>query len=135
MNAKFVLLNHFSQRYPKIPTFNESHILSAAVAFDLMSITLKDFFALALLYPGLKAIFQELAKEEEKEDEEGEEGEERGKGKEGASGKKQGGGQQGGKARGGGQQRGRRGGEAVKRKKEGPGPVEEVSPAEKKPRL
>lgn len=72
MNAKFTLLNHFSQRYPKIPTFNESHIHCAAVAFDLMSITLKDFAALSLLYPALKAIFQEVVKGEEKDEAEDE---------------------------------------------------------------
>lgn len=75
MNARFVLLNHFSQRYPKIPTFNEEHLHCAAVAFDLMSMTLKDFPILPVLYPALKAIFQEVAKDEEKEgeDEEGRE--------------------------------------------------------------
>lgn len=70
MNARFVLLNHFSQRYPKIPTFNEQHLHCAAVAFDLMSITLKDFATLNVLYPALKAIFQEIAKEEDNDGDE-----------------------------------------------------------------
>ena len=69
MNAKFVLLNHFSQRYPKIPVFTEKHQTMAAIAFDLMSITLNDFEVMRKMYPALMAIFQELEKNEKAEEE------------------------------------------------------------------
>ena len=38
MKAKFILLNHFSQRYPKIPVFNEKFNDCTGIAFDHMTV-------------------------------------------------------------------------------------------------
>ena len=38
MKAKFVLLNHFSQRYPKIPVFSEKFNDCTGIAFDHMMV-------------------------------------------------------------------------------------------------
>eukprot|EP01126_Amoeba_proteus_P002098 TRINITY_DN1065_c0_g3_i5.p1 TRINITY_DN1065_c0_g3~~TRINITY_DN1065_c0_g3_i5.p1 ORF type:complete len:337 (-),score=93.02 TRINITY_DN1065_c0_g3_i5:28-1038(-) len=76
MNSRFTILNHFSQRYPKIPNFpSTSAINSTAVAFDLMSVRMTEFYfsLLPSLYPALKAICTEVEKVEEKEEEEEEE--------------------------------------------------------------
>jgi ribonuclease Z len=59
MNAKFVLLNHFSQRYPKVPLFNKDHIAFAGVAFDLMCFSFCELPVISMLYYILKALFDE----------------------------------------------------------------------------
>lgn len=38
MNAKFTILTHFSQRYWKVPLFNENFDESVGVAFDNMRV-------------------------------------------------------------------------------------------------
>jgi ribonuclease Z len=67
MNAQYVMLNHFSQRYPKMPYFNEEYVDYAGVAFDLMSFTFADFVAISKLYYLLKEIFQIVTQNEENE--------------------------------------------------------------------
>jgi ribonuclease Z len=67
MNAKYVLLNHFSQRYPKMPSFNEDHVDFAGVAFDLMSINFSDFSVISKLYYILQELYQVVASEDENE--------------------------------------------------------------------
>lgn len=39
MDAKFILLTHFSQRYPKIPFFNEEFSHRVGLAFDNMRVS------------------------------------------------------------------------------------------------
>ena len=39
MRAKFTLLNHFSQRYPKIPVFSEEFNDCVGIAFDHMEVS------------------------------------------------------------------------------------------------
>ncbi|KAJ0989419.1 hypothetical protein J5N97_007775 [Dioscorea zingiberensis] len=52
-----VILTHFSQRYPKIPVFDESHMRNTCIAFDLMSVNVADLPALPkeLHYHNFKA--------------------------------------------------------------------------------
>lgn len=40
MDAKFIMLNHFSQRYPKIPVFSEQFTKYTGIAFDHMKVKL-----------------------------------------------------------------------------------------------
>jgi len=40
MNARFILLTHFSQRYAKVPVFNESFSSQVGIAFDNMKVSL-----------------------------------------------------------------------------------------------
>lgn len=56
MNAKFVILTHFSQRYAKIPLMakNEENV---AVGFDNMEVTLNDLPMMHLMYEPLKGMF------------------------------------------------------------------------------
>lgn len=42
MGAKFTLLTHFSQRYAKIPLFNDKFSASVGIAFDNMRV--RDVF-------------------------------------------------------------------------------------------
>lgn len=85
MNAKYLLLNHFSQRYPKHPQI--AHFADRAgvdtkpasgpiiaMAYDLMILPLKDFPKMEAYMPALEALFEEVAKEEGSEHE-GEAGE------------------------------------------------------------
>ena len=52
MRAKFTLLNHFSQRYPKIPVFNEEFNDCVGIAFDHMQVSQITiyFFCVGYLY-------------------------------------------------------------------------------------
>ena len=43
MDAKFIMLNHFSQRYPKIPVFSEQFTKHTGIAFDHMKVFLIRF--------------------------------------------------------------------------------------------
>lgn len=43
MNAEFIMLNHFSQRYAKIPLFNEDFSEKVGIAFDHMRVSLEFF--------------------------------------------------------------------------------------------
>ncbi|KAL6054622.1 TRNase Z endonuclease [Balamuthia mandrillaris] len=67
MNAKFVMLTHFSQRYPKIPVINEGLKDITGIAFDLLSAKLSQLHILPKLIPALQCLFKE--EEEEGEDE------------------------------------------------------------------
>uniref|UniRef100_UPI003AADF4DA zinc phosphodiesterase ELAC protein 2 isoform X2 n=2 Tax=Centroberyx gerrardi TaxID=166262 RepID=UPI003AADF4DA len=59
MNAEFVMLNHFSQRYAKIPLFSEDFNDRVGISFDHMRIRFGDFRVLPRLIPALKALFAE----------------------------------------------------------------------------
>jgi ribonuclease Z len=59
MKAKFLILNHFSQRYPKIPTVSAQSEKSVMIAFDLMTVTFDRLRILPTLLPILKCMFRE----------------------------------------------------------------------------
>ncbi|OIT32048.1 PREDICTED: zinc phosphodiesterase ELAC protein 2-like [Nicotiana attenuata] len=54
-----VILTHSSQRYPKIPVFDETYMHKACVAFDLMSVNLADLPMLPRVLPYLKLLFRD----------------------------------------------------------------------------
>lgn len=58
MNARYLILTHFSQRYAKIPLIEDSvDKKNIAVAFDNMEVTLNDLPKMHLMYEPLKAMF------------------------------------------------------------------------------
>ncbi|NXP55944.1 RNZ2 protein, partial [Heliornis fulica] len=69
MNAEFIMLNHFSQRYAKIPLFSEDFSEKVGIAFDHMRVRLGDFLTIPKLIPPLKALFADdiVEMEERKE--------------------------------------------------------------------
>jgi ribonuclease BN (tRNA processing enzyme) len=58
MNAKHILLNHFSQRYQKNLTFidGETH-LNVGCAYDLMCIEMNSFWKLKYYVPIVNQLF------------------------------------------------------------------------------
>lgn len=56
MNAKFVILTHFSQRYAKIPLMSKNEE-NVAIGFDNMEVTLNDLPMMHLMYEPLKGMF------------------------------------------------------------------------------
>ncbi|KAI3359484.1 hypothetical protein L3Q82_013880 [Scortum barcoo] len=65
MNAEFIMLNHFSQRYAKIPLFSEDFTDRVGISFDHMRIRFGDFKILPRLIPALKTLFAEDIEEME----------------------------------------------------------------------
>ncbi|EDV27846.1 uncharacterized protein TRIADDRAFT_53943 [Trichoplax adhaerens] len=65
MNAKFTILTHFSQRYPKIPAFSENYSDRTGIAYDHMTVNSESILFLPRLLKPLNIIFKE---EEEIED-------------------------------------------------------------------
>ncbi|XP_043924081.1 zinc phosphodiesterase ELAC protein 2 isoform X2 [Protopterus annectens] len=65
MNAEFIMLNHFSQRYAKIPLFSADFNEKVGISFDHMRVRLADFGAIPKLIPSLKALFAEEIEEME----------------------------------------------------------------------
>lgn len=60
-----IILTHFSQRYPKIPVFDESYMDRTCIAFDLMTVNLADLPFVPKINPFLKLLFKnEMAAEE-----------------------------------------------------------------------
>ncbi|XP_018589906.1 zinc phosphodiesterase ELAC protein 2 isoform X2 [Scleropages formosus] len=59
MNAKFIMLNHFSQRYPKIPLISADSGDRVGISFDHMKVHFTDFGILPMLVPSLKTLFAE----------------------------------------------------------------------------
>ena len=60
------ILTHFSQRYPKIPVFDESYTARTTVAFDLMNVDFADLPSLPRLLPAVRSLFDdddEIARE------------------------------------------------------------------------
>ncbi|KAK7325162.1 hypothetical protein VNO77_29289 [Canavalia gladiata] len=57
-NAYRIILTHFSQRYPKIPVLDETHMHKTCVAFDMMSINIADLSVLPKVLPYLKLLFR-----------------------------------------------------------------------------
>lgn len=63
MEAKFTLLTHFSQRYPKVSLAllqEKERCSNVALAFDLMSVRLSDLQTLPSFLPAILDIFTEL---------------------------------------------------------------------------
>ncbi|KAK4267424.1 hypothetical protein QN277_024207 [Acacia crassicarpa] len=58
-NAYRIVLTHFSQRYPKIPVFDETHMHKTCIAFDMMSINIADLPVLPRVVPYLKLLFRD----------------------------------------------------------------------------
>ncbi|XP_042308509.1 zinc phosphodiesterase ELAC protein 2 [Sceloporus undulatus] len=65
MNAEFIMLNHFSQRYAKIPLFSEDFSEKVGIAFDHMRVCFRDFAAIPKLIMPLKALFADEIEEME----------------------------------------------------------------------
>ncbi|EPS72469.1 hypothetical protein M569_02288, partial [Genlisea aurea] len=63
-----VILTHFSQRYPKIPVFDEAHMHRTCVGFDMMSVNLADVHLLPRVLPFLKLLFRDEMVVDETED-------------------------------------------------------------------
>ncbi|KAE8674119.1 lissencephaly-1-like protein [Hibiscus syriacus] len=60
-----IILTHFSQRYPKIPVFDQTHMHKTCIAFDMMSINITDLPVLPRVLPYLKLLFRnEMAVDE-----------------------------------------------------------------------
>lgn len=59
MNAKYVLLTHFSQRYAKIPRIEQHLVENVGIAFDNMEVVASDLRELNVLYPTMKIMFAE----------------------------------------------------------------------------
>lgn len=59
MNAKHILLTHFSQRYAKLPRFNDNFAENVGIAFDNMHIKMDELPLVPVLYPALKLMFAE----------------------------------------------------------------------------
>ncbi|XP_034045567.1 zinc phosphodiesterase ELAC protein 2 isoform X2 [Thalassophryne amazonica] len=57
MNADFIMLNHFSQRYSKIPLFSKDFTDRVGISFDHMRIRFGDLKVLPRLIPVLKTLF------------------------------------------------------------------------------
>ncbi|KAK6912030.1 tRNase Z endonuclease [Dillenia turbinata] len=53
-----IILTHFSQRYPKIPVFDETHMHNTCIAFDMMSVNIADLPVLPKVLPYLKLLFR-----------------------------------------------------------------------------
>lgn len=67
MEAKFILLNHFSQRYSKIPIISDTFSENVGISFDNMSLSTSDLPLLPHLNEPLKTLFaEEYAEMEEK---------------------------------------------------------------------
>ncbi|KAK7402288.1 hypothetical protein VNO78_14435 [Psophocarpus tetragonolobus] len=67
-NAYRTILTHFSQRYPKIPVFDETHMHKTCIAFDMMSINVADLSVLPKVLPYLKLLFRDEMMVDESDD-------------------------------------------------------------------
>lgn len=63
-----VILTHFSQRYPKIPVFDETHLHNTCIAFDMMSVNLADLPLLPRVLPYIKLLFRDEMVVDESDD-------------------------------------------------------------------
>ncbi|XP_076952043.1 tRNAse Z TRZ4, mitochondrial-like [Bidens hawaiensis] len=62
------ILTHFSQRYPKIPVFDQSYMHKTCIAFDMMSINFADLHVLPRVLPYLKLLFKDEMTVDESDD-------------------------------------------------------------------
>ncbi|XP_072259399.1 zinc phosphodiesterase ELAC protein 2 [Pyxicephalus adspersus] len=69
MNAEYMMLNHFSQRYSKLPLMSDEFSSKVGISFDHMRIRWSDFKILPKLMEPLKVLFAEdLTELEERKD-------------------------------------------------------------------
>ncbi|KAH0790944.1 metallo-beta-lactamase superfamily protein [Histomonas meleagridis] len=64
-NARYVIMTHFSQRYPKVPVFNDENE-NIAFAFDYMSCKFEDIEELCKVCPEVMKLIQEREEKDEK---------------------------------------------------------------------
>ncbi|KAI8085970.1 beta-lactamase-like protein [Gilbertella persicaria] len=62
MNARYTLLNHFSQRYPKLPILSEEQS-NVCFSFDMMSIPIKQLPLLPKYTSAIQLAFKEMEEE------------------------------------------------------------------------
>ncbi|CAA6666016.1 unnamed protein product [Spirodela intermedia] len=63
-----IILTHFSQRYPKIPVFDEKHMKNTCIGFDMMSVNVADLSVLPRVLPYIRLLFKnEMALDESEE--------------------------------------------------------------------
>ncbi|CAN6570740.1 unnamed protein product [Malus baccata var. baccata] len=63
-----IILTHFSQRYPKIPVFDDIHMHKTCIRFDIMNINIANFPVAPKVLPYLKLLFRdEMIVDEEDE--------------------------------------------------------------------
>ncbi|XP_050231518.1 tRNAse Z TRZ4, mitochondrial isoform X2 [Mercurialis annua] len=53
-----IILTHFSQRYPKVPVFDDTHMHNTCIAFDMMSVNMADLPVVPKVLPYLKLLFR-----------------------------------------------------------------------------
>ncbi|KAG0335250.1 hypothetical protein BG004_000073 [Podila humilis] len=71
MEAKFTMLTHFSQRYPKIPRFdNENKNTVIGICFDLMSVKFGHIHRLPKFLPALQVLYSPQSDEAKEASEE-----------------------------------------------------------------
>ncbi|RHZ49596.1 hypothetical protein Glove_519g75 [Diversispora epigaea] len=68
MKAHYTLLTHFSQRYPKVPTFQDDNG-RIAVSFDLMQTTIGDLYKSSKYLKAIKVLYSEDSEEAKDYDE------------------------------------------------------------------
>lgn len=66
MNAKHLLLTHFSQRYPKMPVVKDG-LTATALAFDYMTITMPDVWKMGCYVNALEHAFNSVAHKDDDE--------------------------------------------------------------------
>lgn len=66
MNARFTLLNHFSQRYPKVPVLSEDQS-KVCFSFDMMSIPINKLPLLPKYTKAIQLVFKDEENDEEDE--------------------------------------------------------------------
>ena len=71
MNAKALVLTHFSQRYPKIPLLEDEHHREIVVAFDFMRLTPDSVQLASKLVPSLRLLYPQSKSDSEDQDEDG----------------------------------------------------------------
>ena|SRR3990167_5289937 len=64
MNAKYIVLTHFSQRYPKIPVLPSDSSANIGIAFDFMTLRLNWLDDLVKILPQTQDLFKELEESE-----------------------------------------------------------------------
>lgn len=63
-----IILTHFSQRYPKIPVFDDTRMHKTCIRFDMMNINIANLPVAAKVLPYLKLLFRdEMIVDEEDE--------------------------------------------------------------------
>lgn len=67
MNAKNILLTHFSSRYPKMPTPSMSDDTTWAIAMDHAIVPIGDIPKLRAYIPAIQRCFQEAPEDDEDE--------------------------------------------------------------------